>query len=612
MDNENSLRGVIFFLATLCLFSIGTTLWVVRENTLEQTRIASLLQSQNADLAVQEALVSPVEPIPAFTASDTPTGNVTTGPSALLASDVAKHNTANSCWIIISRKVYDVTRFIKSHPGGENSILTECGTDATKSYQTKGLQPARSHMALADNMLPTYYVGEIGKPTSVGVKAGTETPPAPKTATPAPKTVTKAIPSEPIQVTSTLPKAVPGTETVNSNPYNTAGVATHNSQGNCWLTISGKIYDVTGFLSSHPGGVSTITPWCGKESTNAFANKGGGGSNHSAFAYSMLPTYYVADLVTTTTPTPTPTPTPTTDTTLPTVSITSPVSGTSFPAGQSVTISASAGDTSGIARVEFLVDNNILTTDTTSPYNTTWNATAGTHSIIARAVDGSSAQNSSQTGVTVTVTATTPAPTPTVTTYTTSQIAAHNTSADCWIVIMGKIYSVASYINSHPGGRTAISTRCGTDVTTAFTTNGAGGHAHRASTYNILPTYYVGDLGTTPSPTPNPTPTPTPVPTPNPTPTPAPTPSTPQTVTVTVNSSGVFGQTSLTIKTGDSVQFNYTSGLGEAKVRFSPTTISGFTLDEENNSRTRTFNSASTWTATVEDKSAPSLTITVQ
>jgi plastocyanin len=80
-----------------------------------------------------------------------------------------------------------------------------------------------------------------------------------------------------------------------------------------------------------------------------------------------------------------------------------------------------------------------------------------------------------------------------------------------------------------------------------------------------------------------------------------------------VNSSGVFSPTSVTIAAGGSVTFNYTSGSNEAKVRFSPSTITGFTLDGENSSRTRTFSSAGTWTVSVQDKpSGNTATITVQ
>lgn len=41
--------------------------------------------------------------------------------------EVAKHNTANDCWIIVEGQVYDVTKFLKEHPGGSKVILKLAG-----------------------------------------------------------------------------------------------------------------------------------------------------------------------------------------------------------------------------------------------------------------------------------------------------------------------------------------------------------------------------------------------------------------------------------------------------------------------------------------------------
>ena len=48
---------------------------------------------------------------------------------------------------------------------------------------------------------------------------------------------------------------------------NMAEVAKHNSASDCWMVISGKVYDVTSFLNSHPGGSGTMLPYCGQEAT---------------------------------------------------------------------------------------------------------------------------------------------------------------------------------------------------------------------------------------------------------------------------------------------------------------------------------------------------------
>lgn len=50
------------------------------------------------------------------------------------ASDVARHNTRDSCWVVIEGNVYDVTEFLDEHPGGANIILRYGGKDATEEY----------------------------------------------------------------------------------------------------------------------------------------------------------------------------------------------------------------------------------------------------------------------------------------------------------------------------------------------------------------------------------------------------------------------------------------------------------------------------------------------
>jgi cytochrome b involved in lipid metabolism len=67
----------------------------------------------------------------------------------------------------------------------------------------------------------------------------------------------------------------------------TSEVAQHTSSNDCWMIISGSVYNVTSYLPQHPGGSQEMTPYCGQDATTAFATQGGRGS-HSGMAQSDL------------------------------------------------------------------------------------------------------------------------------------------------------------------------------------------------------------------------------------------------------------------------------------------------------------------------------------
>eukprot|EP01061_Rhynchopus_euleeides_P027946 TRINITY_DN4545_c1_g1_i1.p1 TRINITY_DN4545_c1_g1~~TRINITY_DN4545_c1_g1_i1.p1 ORF type:complete len:264 (+),score=50.95 TRINITY_DN4545_c1_g1_i1:306-1097(+) len=57
------------------------------------------------------------------------------------SESVAAHNTAESCWASIGGRVYDLTSFVKLHPGGRGSILEYAGSDATIEFFTFHSEP---------------------------------------------------------------------------------------------------------------------------------------------------------------------------------------------------------------------------------------------------------------------------------------------------------------------------------------------------------------------------------------------------------------------------------------------------------------------------------------
>lgn len=69
-------------------------------------------------------------------------------------SEVSKHNSADSAWIIVHGHIYDCTRFLKDHPGGSDSILINAGTDCTEEFEA-------IHSDKAKKMLEDYRIGEL-------------------------------------------------------------------------------------------------------------------------------------------------------------------------------------------------------------------------------------------------------------------------------------------------------------------------------------------------------------------------------------------------------------------------------------------------------------------
>jgi len=68
----------------------------------------------------------------------------------------------------------------------------------------------------------------------------------------------------------------------------TSVIGQHNSATDCWLVVSGQVYNISSYLRAHPGGLAIILPYCGQpDGTQAFSTKAGRGS-HSSAAYADL------------------------------------------------------------------------------------------------------------------------------------------------------------------------------------------------------------------------------------------------------------------------------------------------------------------------------------
>lgn len=69
---------------------------------------------------------------------------------------------------------------------------------------------------------------------------------------------------------TTSPSASASTTTSASASYRLSEVAKHNTQQDCWAAIDGSVYDLTSWISRHPGGPDKIINLCGTDATAAF------------------------------------------------------------------------------------------------------------------------------------------------------------------------------------------------------------------------------------------------------------------------------------------------------------------------------------------------------
>ncbi|KAI8097531.1 acyl-CoA dehydrogenase/oxidase [Halteromyces radiatus] len=103
---------------------------------------------------------------------------------------VAQHNNAKDCWIIVDDKVFDVTKFLSEHPGGKKVLVKMAGKDASQQFK---------------NFHNDAIMQRVGLPMQIGVIASS-TPATPTTS------ATPATPATP--ATSATTRSSPATYTI--------------------------------------------------------------------------------------------------------------------------------------------------------------------------------------------------------------------------------------------------------------------------------------------------------------------------------------------------------------------------------------------------------------
>uniref|UniRef100_A0A3P8RM07 Fatty acid 2-hydroxylase n=1 Tax=Amphiprion percula TaxID=161767 RepID=A0A3P8RM07_AMPPE len=82
-----------------------------------------------------------------------------TSPRFFTEREVARHSTPDSCWVLLGTRVYDVTAFLRMHPGGEALIRSRSGKDVSREMEG----PPHRHSENARRWMEQYYIGELDR-----------------------------------------------------------------------------------------------------------------------------------------------------------------------------------------------------------------------------------------------------------------------------------------------------------------------------------------------------------------------------------------------------------------------------------------------------------------
>lgn len=169
-------------LTTISLFIFGVIITAILVAGLlfyQNKKDSQITNSEQKITKVEAPMISPdikkVDSRPNTLVPNIPLPKTTVPPVILPSSqitlnlaEISKHNSQSDCWLLINVKVYDITSYFGSHPGGDSRMAATCGKDATAAYATQNPRSTSSngrsaHSSKAENMLDNYYVGDLNQ-----------------------------------------------------------------------------------------------------------------------------------------------------------------------------------------------------------------------------------------------------------------------------------------------------------------------------------------------------------------------------------------------------------------------------------------------------------------
>ena len=95
------------------------------------------------------------------------------GTISLTNSEIKTHSSRSDCWSIVNANVYNLTSYVKNHPGGATVIENICGKDGSKAFVNQ-----HNTQGKPNNVLSSFLLGPVGASISAEVGQKVINPPA--------------------------------------------------------------------------------------------------------------------------------------------------------------------------------------------------------------------------------------------------------------------------------------------------------------------------------------------------------------------------------------------------------------------------------------------------
>jgi cytochrome b involved in lipid metabolism len=134
-----------------CLKKSGKLVWV-KGVAVKASAKPSVTAKPSASATV--APTSPAAPSVRPSATVAPS----VAPASYTMALVKANKSAAKCWTVINEKVYDLTAWINAHPGGDDAIISLCGTDGTQDFLAM-----HRNQSKPESRLSAFLLGPLAK-----------------------------------------------------------------------------------------------------------------------------------------------------------------------------------------------------------------------------------------------------------------------------------------------------------------------------------------------------------------------------------------------------------------------------------------------------------------